>query len=83
DNVLLLASKAIKRDAQGTYVLVQTPAGSRRVNVTIGITNGTQTEITSGLKEGDVVLLSSSTTTTSTTTTNRGGFGLPGIGVGR
>ncbi|MCE5258071.1 MAG: efflux RND transporter periplasmic adaptor subunit [Chloroflexi bacterium] len=71
DSVLLVASKAIKRDTQGTYVMVQKMGGTQRANITIGITNGTLTEVTSGLNEGDVVLLN----TTTTTSTNPGAAG--------
>jgi HlyD family secretion protein len=31
--------------------------GTRKVNVTVGLSNGSVTEITSGLKEGDQVVL--------------------------
>jgi HlyD family secretion protein len=79
ENVLLVPSRAVKRDTQGTYVNIETPTGSQRVNVTIGISNGTITEIVDGLKVGDRVYLSAPP---ATTTTNRGagGFGIPGIG---
>ena len=81
ENVLLVPMRAVKRDAQGTYVTIETPGGSQRANVTIGITNGTTTEIVSGLQVGDRVYL---TTPPATTTTGRGvgGIGIPGIGGG-
>ena len=75
--VLLIPSRAIKRDTQGTYVTIQTLGGSQRANVTIGISNGTMTEIVEGLKEADRVYL---TTPTATTPTGPGGFGFPGMG---
>ena len=77
ENVLLIPSRAIKRDTQGTYVTIQTLGGSQRANLTIGISNGTMTEIVEGLKEGDRVYL---TTPTATTPTGPGGFGFPGMG---
>ncbi len=54
--------------------------------VETGLTNDTQTEITSGLNEGDVVVVKTSSNTTAaskTTTSSRGGFGgIPGLGGG-
>lgn len=77
ENVLLVPSRAVKRDTQGTYVTIQTLGGSQRTSVTIGISNGTLTEVVDGLKEGDRVYL---TTPAATTSTRTGGIGIPGIG---
>lgn len=52
DGVLMLLTRAIKRDNQGIYVMLETAAGPQRANITIGITEGDQTEIISGLEEG-------------------------------
>ncbi|MHB1356817.1 MAG: efflux RND transporter periplasmic adaptor subunit [Anaerolineae bacterium] len=76
ENVLLVPSRAIKRDTQGAYVTIQTPGGSQRADVKIGISNGTLTEVTEGLAEGDRVYL----TTPAATTTSPSGFGFPGMG---
>jgi hypothetical protein len=46
--------------------------------VTLGMSNDTQSEVTSGLNEGDVVEVQQTTTTTS----GGGGFGGPGGGFG-
>jgi multidrug efflux pump subunit AcrA (membrane-fusion protein) len=59
-NVLAVPLSAIQRDpAGGSYVAVIDQAGqqitSRRVNVTLGLTEGTQIEVAGDLKEGDQV----------------------------
>ena len=60
-NTLLIPEAAITYDAQkNAFVDVADPAadtGRRRVPVTLGIGNGTKTEVTSGLKAGDKVVL--------------------------
>jgi multidrug efflux pump subunit AcrA (membrane-fusion protein) len=88
-DVLSVPRAAVKSDSSGTYVLVL-PSGAttaQRVTVTTGVSTDTSIEITSGLKEGDVVVTQSITagSTTSTTGTSRGGggFGILGGGAGR
>ncbi len=60
-NTLVIPEAAITYDAQkNAFVDVADPAadtGRRRVPVTLGIGNGTKTEVTSGLKAGDKVVL--------------------------
>jgi HlyD family secretion protein len=56
-NVLLIPSKSITKDASGNTtvnVLVNNKTESRQV--VTGLTDGTQTEIISGLKAGDIVI---------------------------
>jgi RND family efflux transporter MFP subunit len=57
--VLILSDRAIKRGAGGQpEVLVELPDGSVEARtVTLGISNGMETEILSGLKEGDNVII--------------------------
>jgi len=57
DNVILLPISMIKEDANGEYVFVQATDGKgyTRLDITTGLSDGTNAEITSGLKEGDVV----------------------------
>jgi HlyD family secretion protein len=60
-NVLAVPEQAISYDAQKhAFVNVPDPKakdGMRKVSVTVGLANGSNTEITSGLKEGDKVVL--------------------------
>jgi multidrug efflux pump subunit AcrA (membrane-fusion protein) len=56
ENVLLAPMDAIEEDADGQYVFVlDAQQQKQRVAVTTGLSDGTNVEITSGLKEGDVV----------------------------
>lgn len=52
--VLLLANSAIRQYGGRTYVLMKEPR--REVDVVLGVAGETETEILSGLKEGDEVL---------------------------
>ena len=59
EDVLVLPSDAVQQEGDRSYVLVPSldPKGKpQTVTVQTGITDGKQTEITSGLKEGDKVL---------------------------
>ncbi|HEX7474371.1 MAG TPA: HlyD family efflux transporter periplasmic adaptor subunit, partial [Dehalococcoidales bacterium] len=75
--VLIVPSRAISRVAGkgSTVQLLQNNATVEQI-VTVGLSDSTNTEITKGLNEGDVVLVK--TSATSTTNTNR----LPGVGGG-
>jgi multidrug efflux system membrane fusion protein len=56
-NITLLPNNAIQRNSQGTYVWLVSP--DRTVNVrsvTVGTTEGDQSEITAGLAPGDTVV---------------------------
>jgi multidrug efflux system membrane fusion protein len=56
--VVLLPSAAIQRSSNSTYVYLIRPDSTVTVrNIKEGITEGDQSEITSGLKAGDVVVL--------------------------
>lgn len=72
-DVLAVPTQAVRGSGEETYVYVVD--GGRRVRTTIavGATYGVQTEVTSGLKEGDVVELASFRRPTGGTVTNRGG----------
>jgi HlyD family secretion protein len=54
-DVLIVPLRAVRSDDGTYYVLRQTPSGFERVDVTLGLTTDTEVQITSGLKEGDVV----------------------------
>ncbi|MBV9159598.1 MAG: efflux RND transporter periplasmic adaptor subunit [Candidatus Kaiserbacteria bacterium] len=92
DNALVVPSSAIKRQGENSYVLVvenppaqfsptgvELPENPKRVAVTTGISNDTQTEIKSGLNEGDTVVVRTVTGSTQAAATgNSGGlFGGP------
>jgi multidrug efflux system membrane fusion protein len=56
-NVTLLANSAIQRNSQGTYVWLVNPAQTVEVRpITVGTTEGDQSEITAGLEPGDSVV---------------------------
>lgn len=84
DDVLLVTSSAIKSDENGnSYVQILTNGKPTNQNVEIGLSSDTQTEITSGLKEGDVVVTSTTQSTSTTTQQTKsvfGGFGGGGSG---
>jgi multidrug efflux system membrane fusion protein len=56
-NITLLANSAIQRNSQGTYVWMVNPDQTVAVRpITVGTTEGDQSEITSGLQPGDTVV---------------------------
>jgi HlyD family secretion protein len=60
---LIIPEAAINYDASRTpFVDVPDPAaknGRRKVQITVGVGNGTRTQVLSGLREGDKVILPS------------------------
>jgi HlyD family secretion protein len=57
-NVLAVPNDAVHRSGSETYVLVITPEGTQeRRQITTGVVGDTTTQVTSGLGEGDHVLL--------------------------
>jgi HlyD family secretion protein len=80
--VLLVPNRAIKTQGQKKVVQVQSGTSVTTRVVTVGLANDNQTEILTGLNEGDGVVIG---TTTATTTTGGGGAGNifgPGAGPG-
>jgi membrane fusion protein, multidrug efflux system len=56
-NITLLANSAIQRNSQGTYVWLVSPDQTVSVRpITVGTTEGDESEITSGLQPGDTVV---------------------------
>lgn len=55
DNVLRVPTMAVQYDAEGPFVLVVKEGKPARRSVQIGISDGIQTEIISGVQEGDIV----------------------------
>jgi HlyD family secretion protein len=74
-DVLMVPNRAVRTQGRQKIATVLFEGQEMQVPVTTGLANDTMTEITTGLKEGDVVLL----TTTTTSTQNRGGGGRPGF----
>ncbi len=70
DNILLVPSAAVT--TRGTLSTVYTSKNGKieQVDVTIGDTDGTSTEITSGLSVGDTILIGYNPTTTQSSTTS-------------
>jgi HlyD family secretion protein len=90
ENALVVPARAIRRVGRAQTVTVRTPNGDEQRPVTTGVTNGTLTQVLSGLQEGDEVLVSAPRTTTTTGqqpqgnpffTGPGGGGGGPGIAV--
>jgi RND family efflux transporter MFP subunit len=74
ENVLLVPVRAIKTVGNAKTVTVLAAGKQTQVNVTVGYSDDAQAEVTSGLNEGDTVIIQP------TTKTNNGGFGQPGGG---
>ncbi len=75
-NVLTVPARAIQRQGRDSVVQVQGDNGSTQTGtVTTGLTDGTNTEITSGLSEGQTVILPALTGTTQTGTGTGNGTG--------
>lgn len=103
ENVLEIPNSAVKTSNNGSYVMLvpsDTPLTTGTTGITltttptitpvqVGITDGVNTEITSGLQQGDEVVIktiAANTTTATTTTTSApsllGGGGARGFGGG-
>jgi len=74
DNVLMVPNRAIRTLGRQKIATVLFEGQQLQVPVSTGMNNDTMTEVTSGLKEGDVVLISGTTTSQP-----RGGAGGPAI----
>jgi HlyD family secretion protein len=79
DNILLVPNRAIKLSGRQRTVTVLKDGQPTTVNVTLGMSGDTESEVMSGLNEGDVVVIQQTTTTGQ----GGGGFGGPGGGFGR
>lgn len=86
DNVILVPSSAVQTVGTSSTVKVMSNGQVSTVPVTIGDSSDSQTVITSGLSEGEVVVTSSTSTTTTTGSTTAspfsGGLRLGGFGGG-
>lgn len=73
DNVLLVTSTAVKTQTDGTsYVQVMKNNLPMNVTVETGLSSDTQTEITSGLSDGDTIVTSTITATKSSQSSSAG-----------
>jgi len=80
DNALLVPSSTVQKQNDQNVVQVMKGKQPQTVNVEVGLSSDTQTEIISGLSEGDEVITSS----TSSTTDNQSGRSVfSGGGAGR
>ncbi len=81
DNVITVPSAAVQTSSGASYVSVLKNGQVTNVPVTTGISDDTNTEITSGIKVGDVVVTGTNATTNNTTSpfstslTGRSGLG--------
>jgi len=91
-DVLYVSSSAIKTDSSGgSFVQIMKNGIPENTNITTGISNDTDTEITSGLNEGDAVVtqtISAGTNNSSSSSSNKSntGVSIPGLdggGLGR
>jgi HlyD family secretion protein len=78
-NIVTVPSKAITTKNQLSTVQVVTSTGTETRMVTTGITDGSYTEITEGLNEGETVVLKGSSSSSSSTNTQQG---MPSFGIG-
>ncbi len=57
DNVLILPNRAFETVGKRQYVTLKEGGTTRKVEVVTGLSNSTDTEVISGLREGQVVVL--------------------------
>lgn len=84
-DVLLVPSSAVRSSSDGTrYVEVLVNGVPEQVSIEVGLTDGTSTEIVSGLEEGQEVVVQTTggSSTATTDSQQNGGFGFPGGGGG-
>ncbi len=79
-NVVLVPNSAVKSQQNVYYVQVMENNVPRFQQVEVGIFNDNMTEIISGVKEGDIVVVSTISPTTSQTQRNQR-FQIPGMGT--
>jgi HlyD family secretion protein len=78
DDVLILPTRAVRTQGNQRIVTVQFKGQSIQTSVTTGLSNDQSIEITSGLQQGDVVVLNQ--TQTRATNNIPGGGGIPFLG---
>lgn len=80
DNVVSVPARAVKRQGRNSVVQVLAADGKQETRtITTGASDGTYSEVTAGLQEGEVVVIASATTTTTAgATAAAGGAGAAG-----
>ncbi len=79
-NVLMVPNSAVKNSSNQKYVQILQDGIPQQKTVEVGISNDTDTEIISGINEGDNVITQTvMSTATTTTQTQNGGIRIPGI----
>lgn len=79
-DVLMVPNSAVQSDNQGSYVNLLVNNAPQRHAVEVGISNTTNTEITSGLNEGDAVITQTiDPNVVSTASSAAGGIRIPGL----
>ncbi len=83
-NVITVANSAVKTSGNSKYVQILINGKPEQKIVTTGLSNDTDTEITSGLSGGENVITQTITSSAASTTSTAGAgtFGIPGIGGG-
>ncbi|MBN2846961.1 MAG: biotin/lipoyl-binding protein [Coriobacteriia bacterium] len=84
-DALIISNAALHSDGEGGYYVLVMDAGAtepRQVPVETGLASATQTQILSGLAEGDVVVTQTVDSTDTDTETPGGGMMVPGMGGG-
>ena len=82
-NVLLVPNSAVKSQGEAHYVEISGTTSPRRQTVETGLSNDESTEIISGLKEGDLIIVRTITSSSQTQTTQTSGsLRIPGFGGG-
>ena len=84
-DTLIISNAALHSDGEGGYYVLVMDGGAtepRQVPVETGLASATQTQILSGLAEGDVVVTQTVDSTDTDTDTPGGGMMVPGMGGG-
>jgi macrolide-specific efflux system membrane fusion protein len=70
ENALVVPARSVSGSGRNAFVTVRGASGDERRSVTTGISNGTLTQVTSGLEEGEEVVYTTPSASTGSTSTN-------------
>lgn len=76
-NVVIVPSEAIKKNEGKSFVLVEKGLNTEKREIEIGLNDDIYTEVKSGLKEGEKVVISEGTVQKSSSTSNNSGSIIP------